>query len=262
MVVRVGHADEGAGGTFTDPGQEMPAQRSWPLREIKVKSRKRRPDNMRPRVRRDELKDKHSLIGLGMEAAGTMNRIPCDYGDGHKNKDWQPNAAAMAAADTKAHLKEVGHRKGDAQESPLPLTKDIPNLSHTIRTNKTFTGRETEMDKLWRMLFTEERERVAVVGLGGKGKAQIVLELAHQVKRAMRPCSVLWVPAQSMPAFKQGNRAHPETRHPVWRRRRPRRCPPAPPGFGGRGTLAPHPRQRGRHGRARRDAGRLVSPVA
>jgi len=40
-----------------------------------------------------------------MEAAGTMNRIPvgvirgvCDYGDEHKNKEWQPYAAAMAGA--------------------------------------------------------------------------------------------------------------------------------------------------------------------
>ncbi|KAI6777617.1 uncharacterized protein J7T54_004900 [Emericellopsis cladophorae] len=42
---------------------------------------------------------------LEMEAAGTMNRIPvgvirgvCDYGDEHKNKEWQAHAAAMAGA--------------------------------------------------------------------------------------------------------------------------------------------------------------------
>jgi len=49
-----------------------------------------------------------------MEAAGTMNRIPvgvirgvCDYGDQYKNKEWQPYAAAMAGAYSKAVLNEI-----------------------------------------------------------------------------------------------------------------------------------------------------------
>ena len=63
---------------------------------------------------RDELRDKHGLIGVEMEAAGTMNTINvgvirgvCDYGDKHKNKKWQPYAAAMAAAFAKAVLTEI-----------------------------------------------------------------------------------------------------------------------------------------------------------
>jgi hypothetical protein len=53
-----------------------------------------------------------------MEAAGTMNRIAvgvirgvCDYGNEHKNKIWQPYAAAMAAAYAKAVLSEIRPRK-------------------------------------------------------------------------------------------------------------------------------------------------------
>ncbi|XP_044721314.1 NACHT domain-containing protein [Hirsutella rhossiliensis] len=64
--------------------------------------------------KRNELRDRYDLIGLEMEAAGTMNRIPvgvirgvCDYGDAHKNKEWQPYAAAMAAAYAKAVLAEL-----------------------------------------------------------------------------------------------------------------------------------------------------------
>ncbi|KAI3316989.1 purine and uridine phosphorylase [Xylariaceae sp. AK1471] len=64
---------------------------------------------------RDELRRKHDLIGLEMEAAGTMNRIPvgvirgvCDYADEHKNSSWQPYAAAMAAAYAKAILAQIG----------------------------------------------------------------------------------------------------------------------------------------------------------
>jgi nucleoside phosphorylase len=52
----------------------------------------------------DALRDEHDLIGLEMEASGMMNTLPtgvirgvCDYGDGQKNKDWQPYAAVVAA---------------------------------------------------------------------------------------------------------------------------------------------------------------------
>lgn len=54
------------------------------------------------------------MIGLEMEAAGIMNKIPvgniqgvCDYGDEQKNKDWQPYTAAMAAAFAKGVLAEI-----------------------------------------------------------------------------------------------------------------------------------------------------------
>jgi nucleoside phosphorylase len=64
--------------------------------------------------KRDELRDRYNVIGVEMEAAGTMNHIPvgvvrgvCDYGDAHKNKEWQPYAAAVAAAYAKALLGEI-----------------------------------------------------------------------------------------------------------------------------------------------------------
>lgn len=66
---------------------------------------------MRNARRRDELRDTYDLIGLEMEAAGIMNTLPtgvirgvCDYGDGQKNKDWQPYAAAVAAVYAKGIL--------------------------------------------------------------------------------------------------------------------------------------------------------------
>lgn len=70
---------------------------------------------------RDELRKKlknDDIIGLEMEAAGTMNRIKvsviqgvCDYADEHKNKEWQPYVAAMAASYAKAVLYELGPGK-------------------------------------------------------------------------------------------------------------------------------------------------------
>lgn len=121
---------EHANGNFDDPGQHRDVlyigqdHASEPIERIP------RPPSKRTRVwygpigsgdkllknskKRDELRDKYGVIGLEMEAAGTMNRIPvgairgvCDYGDYHKNKEWQPYAAAMAAAYAKAVITQM-----------------------------------------------------------------------------------------------------------------------------------------------------------
>lgn len=122
---------EHANGTFIDPGQER--DKLYQSDEDGIKQlveRERRPNSKRTRVwygpigsgeklmknarKRNELRDKYNVIGLEMEAAGTMNHIPvgvirgvCDYGDEYKNKEWQPYAAAMAAAYAKAVLHEI-----------------------------------------------------------------------------------------------------------------------------------------------------------
>lgn len=122
---------EHANGTFTDPGQDNDVlflEREDGTEEMVT--RIRRPGMDRTRVwygpigsgdkllknaqSRNKLRDRYGLIGLEMEAAGTMNRIPvgvirgvCDYGDKHKNKEWQPYAAAMAAAYAKAVLQQI-----------------------------------------------------------------------------------------------------------------------------------------------------------
>ncbi|UKZ63159.1 uncharacterized protein TrAtP1_004389 [Trichoderma atroviride] len=122
---------EHSSGTFSDPGQDKDMLYQLDKDGIeRLAQRDQRPDDKRVRVwygsigsgeklmknarKRDQLRDKYGLIGLEMEAAGTMDCIPvgvirgvCDYGDEHKNKDWQPYAAAMAAAYAKAILTEI-----------------------------------------------------------------------------------------------------------------------------------------------------------
>jgi nucleoside phosphorylase len=121
-------------GTFADPGQD--ADRLYEISNtgvVSLRHRERRPDDKRTQVwygpigsgeklmknalKRDELRDRHNMIGLEMETSGTMDRIPvgvirgvCDYGDEHKNKEWQPYAAAMAAAYAKAVLQQIRPR--------------------------------------------------------------------------------------------------------------------------------------------------------
>ncbi|KAL9095520.1 MAG: hypothetical protein Q9165_002391 [Trypethelium subeluteriae] len=60
---------------------------------------------------RDQLAEENGIIAFEMEGAGTWDNFPtivikgvCDYADSHKTKIWQPHAAAVAAACTKALL--------------------------------------------------------------------------------------------------------------------------------------------------------------
>ncbi|KAL7930064.1 Pfs, NACHT and WD domain protein [Trichoderma chlorosporum] len=140
-------ASGNSSGNFLDPGQTRDVlydgdKKIW---------RSPRPDSQRNRVWygpigsgeklmrdasvRNHLRDEYNLIGLEMEAAGTMNRIPvgvirgvCDYGDKSKNKEWQPYAAAMAGAFAKAILNQIpplitasAHTPaGSSNSNPLP----------------------------------------------------------------------------------------------------------------------------------------------
>ncbi|KAL7909373.1 hypothetical protein GGI35DRAFT_469357 [Trichoderma velutinum] len=127
---RIEHKEHSLG-TFADPGQDRDVL--YQVNESEIESpvvRERRPDSKRIRVwygpigsgdklmknaqKRNELRDKYNIIGLEMEAAGTMDQIPvgvirgvCDYGDEHKNDEWQPYAAAMAAAYARVVLAEI-----------------------------------------------------------------------------------------------------------------------------------------------------------
>jgi nucleoside phosphorylase len=75
---------------------------------------------------RDKLKRDYGVICVEMEAAGLMDSFPClvirgicDYADSHKNKKWQPYAAATAAA----YMKEL------LSVMPAQDVTKIPNAS-------------------------------------------------------------------------------------------------------------------------------------
>jgi nucleoside phosphorylase len=63
---------------------------------------------------RDRIAREEGILCFEMEAAGLMDTFPCvvirgvcDYADSHKNKRWQPYAAATAACYAKELLGEV-----------------------------------------------------------------------------------------------------------------------------------------------------------
>jgi hypothetical protein len=70
---------------------------------------------MRHARERDDISKKlGGVLCFEMEAAGLMDRFPClvirgicDYADSHKNKMWQPYAAAAASAYAKELLSTI-----------------------------------------------------------------------------------------------------------------------------------------------------------
>ncbi|KAI9923368.1 hypothetical protein MW887_009938 [Aspergillus wentii] len=62
--------------------------------------------------------------------------------------------------------------------------------------NPKFTGREKLLNDLERRLQQHNHTtKIAVIGLGGVGKTQLVLELAHRVREQ---CAVFWIPVNSL----------------------------------------------------------------
>ena len=63
--------------------------------------------------------------------------------------------------------------------------------------NPNFTGRKELLDNLQRRLKqrSDSTKRIAVIGLGGVGKTQLVLELAHRVREQY---AVFWIPVNSL----------------------------------------------------------------
>ncbi|KAL4744554.1 hypothetical protein BDW72DRAFT_208926 [Aspergillus terricola var. indicus] len=103
---------------------------------------------------RDHLVKSESVIGFEMEGAGVWNNISCiiikgvcDYADSHKNKAWQPYAAATGAATAKALLEYWEPsviEEANEFHIPLDLTA-VPAIEG-------FIGREEELSSLWKHL--------------------------------------------------------------------------------------------------------------
>ncbi|GKT97978.1 transcription factor [Fusarium langsethiae] len=209
---------EHATGTFDDPGQDndnLFQACDNGHEEIVERPRRSKSGYQRARVwygpigsgdklmknaeKRDGLRDRYGIIGLEMEAAGIMNRIPvgvirgvCNYGDRHTNKKWQPYAAAMAASYARALLDEIPSSDRSAE-----ITKDPhkPCYYIPLPRNTRFTGRAAILDALEEKFFGPDlSQKVALVGLGGIGKTQIALRFAYQMKEKRPDYSIFWVP--------------------------------------------------------------------
>jgi len=71
--------------------------------------------------------------------------------------------------------------------------------------NEYFVGRDSQLKELTTRLNTDQFcRRVAVWGLGGVGKTQIVLEFAYKTKETSLKCSIFWVYANTSASFERG----------------------------------------------------------
>ncbi|GLB10727.1 hypothetical protein AtubIFM57258_007136 [Aspergillus tubingensis] len=104
---------------------------------------------IRDSVKREILKADLDILCVEMEAAGLMNIFPClvirgicDYADSHKNKAWQPYAAAMSAGYAKELLSLIPPLKKPSndnvevasfaprQQAPAIRTSNMGRLIH------------------------------------------------------------------------------------------------------------------------------------
>ncbi|KAI1439358.1 hypothetical protein F5Y02DRAFT_424100 [Annulohypoxylon stygium] len=111
------------------------------------------------------------------------------------------------------------HVKGAIQlilkEAPNTLNrreKDAkkPHFMVPFGRNESFVGRETILQQLLSRIppdaNQDDCQRTALEGLGGIGKTQIALEVAHRVRDQHPDCSVFWVPAVDATNFENAYR--------------------------------------------------------
>jgi ankyrin repeat protein/nucleoside phosphorylase len=94
-------------------------------------------------VERDSLRERYNILCVEMEAAGLMDAFSsclvirgiCDYSDSHKNKQWQPFAAAAAAAYAKEFLLTIPALQQSTVHIPLRTSPGHYSESSLVTNN-------------------------------------------------------------------------------------------------------------------------------
>ncbi|KAM4066702.1 phosphorylase superfamily protein [Hirsutella rhossiliensis] len=156
---------------------------------------------------RDAIALREGAIAFEMEGAGVWDTFPCvvikgacDYADSHTSKSWQRYAAATAAACMKAFL---SHWVPSVLAGPTQTLPAGPYFVVPYPKNETFVGRDAILKKLQERLSTSSQPRIALFGLGGIGKTQIVTAYAYWLHETYPEMSVFWVHASSAERFRQ-----------------------------------------------------------
>jgi ankyrin repeat protein/nucleoside phosphorylase len=147
------------------------------------------------------------VLCFEMEAAGLMNHFPClvirgicDYADSHKNKSWQPYAAATAAACAKELLSVIPTAedtvKPEEQKARrdcldvLRLTIPYDDRARLIST-KTQRAEGTcewiKDDKLYRLWLDLGSQLLWISGGPGKGKTMLAIFLTEELAKVVEP---------------------------------------------------------------------------
>ncbi|RYP55778.1 hypothetical protein DL771_012369 [Monosporascus sp. 5C6A] len=161
---------------------------------------------------RDRIASEEGVICFEMEAAGLMDSFPClvirgicDYADSHKNKRWQPYAAATAAAFAK-ELLGVVNKQGVDELGPAKSARYRTSFSlEGAPSTDKFIDRPSDMETLEGVLLPQSQntrqKKVVLYGLGGMGKTQLAVEFARRHHRQFT--SVFWLDGRSEDTLKQ-----------------------------------------------------------
>jgi len=124
------------------------------------------------RVTKREEDKAYSLLGI-------FNvYVPLIYGEGQQN------------AFRRLH-EEINKSSGNYQHEEPPKTHP-PLWIVPFERNPRFTGRDSQLAELEGKLFAgESTTKIAVAGLGGVGKTQLVLELLYRTKQTHANCSII-----------------------------------------------------------------------
>ena len=171
---------------------------------------------MRDAKTRDRLAAKENVICFEMEAAGLMDNFPClvvrgicDYADSHKNKNWQPYAAVVAAVYTRELLLTIPQEDVPQTHVVTEAGNNTYNIPFNLRglpIVPKFVPRDDEMSQIENVLVPAPdcgmRRKVFILhGLGGIGKTQLALEFARKHREAF--ASIFWLNGSSYSAIQQ-----------------------------------------------------------
>jgi GTPase SAR1 family protein len=92
----------------------------------------------------------------------------------------------------------------ESLKPPSLILKDDALWIAPFGRNPRFTGREDQLAQLAGKLFAGgQTTKIAITGLGGVGKTQLVLELAYRTREKYKNCSVIWIPATNIESLHQ-----------------------------------------------------------
>ncbi|KAI9753723.1 MAG: hypothetical protein M4579_005014, partial [Chaenotheca gracillima] len=111
-----------------------------------------------------------------------------------KQKQNRPSAG-FAATIKEFHLSRITQLEPSIYKAHV----DIP-----FQRNENFVGRAKKLHEIEKCLFHKDYcRKVAVKGLGGVGKTQVVLEIAYRTIERSPGCSVFWLPATDLQSLQQ-----------------------------------------------------------
>jgi nucleoside phosphorylase/tetratricopeptide (TPR) repeat protein len=173
---------------------------------------------MRDGQMRERLRREMNVLCFEMEAAGLMDEFPClavrgicDYADTHKNKRWQPYAAAVAAAYAKELLNIMSGSQVVLTKTVSEVATTEGDVSTTIKSPKYFiypshklnhfVERRHHLQSLEKCFQDRKKATSAnlavLLGMGGCGKSHLALAFCQLAEQSDECGYILWVDATS-----------------------------------------------------------------